>query len=305
MIPLGLRIDVDTLRGTRTGVPNLLEFLARHHIRASFFFSVGPDNMGRHLWRLMRPAFLAKMLRTGAARLYGWDILLRGLLWRGPVIGERSPDPIRDAACAGHEIGLHAWDHYRWQTSISKLGPHALCADIQKGCDMLKEITGKPPSCFAAPAWRVTPGALLALDRFPFRFESDCRGLSLFHAVVQGRRLGHVQVPTTLPTFDEIIGLECTAQTYNESLLDMIRPDRLNVLTIHAEVEGILFLPLFRNFIRKATEREIALVPLGDILPERARPVDSDIHKATVAGRDGWLACQKDVPLPATSRRDH
>jgi len=292
MIHVGLRVDVDTLRGTRIGIPSLIDLLARYHILASFFFSVGPDNMGRHLWRLIRPAFLIKMLRTGAARLYGWDILMRGTLCPGPVIGKRCPGPIREAAGEGHEAGLHAWDHHYWQTRVEWMDQHALTREIQRGYNLLTDILGRHPDCFAAPAWRVTPEALHALDQFPFRFESDCRGHSLFRPLVDGRLISHAQVPTTLPTYDELIGLKCIPETYNEYLLNMIRPDRLNVLTIHAEAEGISCLPLFQDFLDKARQRDIVFEPLGDILSQTGKIVESGVHKSAVAGRDGWLACQ-------------
>jgi len=290
---IGLRVDVDTLRGTRAGVPNLLGLFAKHSIRTTFFFSVGPDNMGRHLFRLLRPGFIMKMARTRAPGLYGWDILLRGTLWPGAIIGKRCPGPIRATAEAGHEVGLHAWDHHCWQTRITNLGQKAIIGEIRKGYDMLTEILGRDPDCFAAPAWRITPEALKALDEFPFRFQSDCRGHSLFLPSVEGQRLSHVQVPTTLPTYDELIGLKCKPETYNEYLLNMIRPDRLNVLTIHAEVEGIGCLALFEDFLDRAAQRGIVFEPLGDLLSQNLEITESDIHQAAVAGRDGWLACQK------------
>jgi len=292
VIPVGLRIDVDTLRGTRTGVPNLIDLLARRRIRASFFFSVGPDNMGRHLWRLIRPTFLVKMIRTRATRLYGWDILLRGTIFPGPVIGKRCPGAIRKAAEEGHEVGLHAWDHHYWQTRMDRMSQPAITRQMQKGYDSLAEILGRPPDCFAAPAWRITSDALQAIDPFPFRYHSDCRGDSIFRPIVAGKPLTHVQVPTTLPTYDEVVGSQCLQATYNEYLLERIRPHRLNVLTIHAEVEGIRCLPLFQDFLGKAEERDMVFESLGDILSQSQKIVESGIHKSAVLGRDGWIACQ-------------
>jgi undecaprenyl phosphate-alpha-L-ara4FN deformylase len=110
--------------------------------------------------------------------------------------------------------------------------------------------------------------------------------------MIEGKQLSHLQVPTTLPTYDELVGLKCTVETYNDYLLNIIRPDRLNVLTIHAEVEGIGCLALFRDFLNKAGQRNIVFESLGDILCHNLEIAESGICQAVVAGRDGWVACQ-------------
>ena len=73
---LALRVDVDTRRGLREGVPRLLELFRRREVRASFFVALGPDRSGLAIRRAWRPSFLVKMARTNPLRLYGWRTLL-------------------------------------------------------------------------------------------------------------------------------------------------------------------------------------------------------------------------------------
>jgi undecaprenyl phosphate-alpha-L-ara4FN deformylase len=291
---VGLRIDVDTFRGTRLGVPNLCKLLAAHSTTASFFFSVGPDNMGRHLWRLLRPSFLWKMLRTNATSLYGWDILLKGTFWPGPLIGEKLAPVIRAAAEDGHEVGLHAWDHQAWQTQIDSMWIDSIYTSISKGVDLLTELLGETPTCSAVPGWKCNDLVLKEKTKFPFRYNSDCRGHTLFYPVIDGQSIEQPQIPVTMPTYDEVIGRNGVSDAnYNEYILSHVRPDALNVLTVHAEVEGIVKAEMFRDFLEMARTRGISFVPLGQLL-DGSEAIESDsIIAHEIPGRQGWVACQK------------
>jgi len=291
---LGLKIDVDTFRGTRDGVLPIVRALDAAGVRGSFFFSLGPDNMGRHLWRLIKPQFFLKMLRSGGASLYGWDILLRGTFWPGPVMGRQLGSIIKQTTAAGHEVGLHAWDHHAWQMRMERGGAEFQQAQIKLGGEALAHILGHWPACSAAPGWKCNEATLLAKEMFSFRYNSDVRGQTPFRPVVAGRALTQPQIPTTLPTYDEVIGRNGISNVnYNAGLLDQLQPDAVNVLTIHAEVEGISCHGLFRYFLREALQRGWHVVPLSQLLPAdlTALPLEQ-VVPLTQPGREGWVGVQ-------------
>jgi undecaprenyl phosphate-alpha-L-ara4FN deformylase len=294
LLRVGLRIDVDTFRGTQVGVPNLLKALAEHRLKGTFLFSVGPDNMGRHIWRLFRPEFLWKMWRTKAAKLYGWDILLKGTLWPGPLIGKGLGHILKATACEGHELGLHAWDHYRWQTHIESMAGEVIYHELLQGFEVIHEFAGVSPICSAAPSWRITEQALLEKTKLPFRYNSDCRGTSIFYPIVKGRVLSQPQIPTTFPTYDEMLGRNgVTRENYNQYLASLIKQESLNVLTIHAEVEGMSCLGLFQEFLHHLRIRGVSLVPLGELLPSEDQIAGAVIGRQQVEGREGWVSVQQ------------
>ncbi|MCJ7557959.1 MAG: 4-deoxy-4-formamido-L-arabinose-phosphoundecaprenol deformylase [Gammaproteobacteria bacterium] len=288
----GLRIDVDTFRGTRDGVPELLRVLEKYGIQGSFFFSVGPDNMGRHLWRLIRPDFLKKMLRSKAPNLYGWDILMRGTLWPGTVIGDRLGPVIRDTARAGHEVGIHAWDHHAWQMRSDDMSKEDRSRHIRLGIRKLEEILGAPVRCSAAAGWKCTEATLSDKEAYGMTYHSDCRGETIFRPLVDGKPMTP-QIPATLPTYDEMVGRDgVTDKNFNQTMLDMIKDGRLNVLTVHAEVEGIAKKELFDQFLASARDNGIQFVPMGHLLPPLEQIPEAKIVQGKVAGREGVFCLQ-------------
>lgn len=289
---VGLRVDVDTFQGTRLGVPKLCRILADHSINATFFFCVGPDNMGRHIWRLLRPTFLLKMLRTKAVSLYGWNILFKGTFWPGPLIGKKLGHIILATAKNHHEVGLHAWDHQAWQTHLDTISSNEIYKALEKGVVELTRILGKSPVCSAVPAWMCNSSVLVEKNKFNFKYNSDCRGKSIFYPEVDDAILSQAQIPVSLPTYDEVVGQAgISDDNYNDYILSLLDPAKLNVLTIHAEVEGITKHDLFGDFLKKAKAKGVLFVPLGELLIDSAIGCSSIVSKE-ITGREGWVSYQ-------------
>lgn len=312
-MPIALRIDVDTFTGTRDGVPRLLSILERRGIAATWYFTVGPDNMGRHLWRLVRPRFALKMVRSNAASLYGWEILRRGTFWPGPEIGRGLANAIRMPIAAGHEFGVHAWDHHHWQMRVESLGPDALRDAFDRAYSRLAEIAGRAPESAATPGWRTTEEVLAMKAAYGLRFNSDCRGAAVPFRPVIGtgaapRDLDQPQIPVDLPTYDEAIGtMVADDDAFNGMLLNRLRDDRPHVLTIHTESEGGAKASLFERFLDAARAEGHQFESLGRWLDRQPPPPPGRISRGRIAGREGWIALggavgASDGPSVAESR---
>lgn len=295
---LGLKIDVDTLGGFREGVPALLEVLGRRGVPASFYVSLGPDNSGRAIFRVFRQeGFLEKMLRTRAPSVYGLRTMFYGTLLPAPLIGPAAPGILPGVVAAGHEVGLHGFDHVRWHDRLVKMGFGEVAREIDAAQESFRAALGRPAAGFAAPGWQSTAVSRAVLAARGFRYASDTRGEGPYWPRFGAEQSSLLELPTTLPTLDELLGLQgCRAADFFRLVLNRLNPKKPQVLTIHAELEGGPFLADFARFLDMAGDRGATFFRLGDWAEELlqapgALPV-CNVAMGRLPGRAGRVACQ-------------
>ncbi|MBF0135138.1 MAG: polysaccharide deacetylase family protein [Magnetococcus sp. DMHC-1] len=294
---LALKVDVDTYRGTREGVPALLRLFDRHQVRATFLFSLGPDHTGRALRRIFRRGFLNKIGRTSVLSHYGLKTVLYGVLLPGPHIGRQSGEIMRAVAAAGHETGIHCHDHVYWQDHVANQDRAWTQRELAKASAVYEEVLGHPARVHGAAGWQINSHTLALQEALGLTHASDTRGLHPFLPIMDGVQSTCIQMPTTLPTLDELLGRDgSTPDNVHERILTASQTPlpHGHVYTLHAELEGMKLYPVLETLLQKWQQRGYTLGTLAD-LKERLTGLTLPQHTVTwgeVPGRSGRLAMQ-------------
>jgi peptidoglycan-N-acetylglucosamine deacetylase len=134
------------LAPVRRRFPGLSGAGAADHVALTF--DDGPD-----------PAFTPRFLAVLAARRVHATFFVLG-----PMV-QAAPQLAADIAAAGHEIGVHGWEH-RYATVR---GPGALHDDLARACDTIATATGAVPRLYRPPHGVLSAGALIAARRLGLR----------------------------------------------------------------------------------------------------------------------------------------
>jgi undecaprenyl phosphate-alpha-L-ara4FN deformylase len=300
---IGLKVDVDTLRGTREGVPRLAALLKKHGVDATFYFSVGPDHTGRAMRRVFRKGFAQKAARTSVLKHYGLKTLMYGVLLPGPDIGRSAGDAMLRVHDAGFEVGLHTYDHVRWQDYVARADAAWTRVEFERGLDAFERVFGFLPQSHAAAGWQINAHGLELERDYGLRYASDTRGGAAFSPLLADGPSSCPQIPTTLPTFDELLGRDRIDEStiadavFRLSILE--QAPTLQVFTLHAELEGMLLRDAFESLLVKWRNSGAAIIRMATVhmlatqqpLPTRA------VVMGKIPGRSGVLAVQ----APATA----
>ncbi|WP_176647889.1 polysaccharide deacetylase family protein [Duganella sp. SG902] len=307
-----LKIDVDTYRGTREGVPNLVRMLKAHNAGATFLFSLGPDHTGWAMRRALRPGFFSKVSRTSVVEHYGIKTLMYGVLLPGPDIGKDCAADMRAVRDAGFECGIHTWDHVLWQDNVARRDAGWAVNMMRKAAARYTQVFGVAPHTHGAAGWQMNNGAFHEHDHAGYAYASDGRCVLKEdgtlanpadgpHRLSDGNKvLAHIQMPTTLPTLDEVLGCEIDGVTITTAniaafLLRLTEgATRDHVYTLHAELEGQKLAPIFEQLLAGWQAQGYQLASMADYhrkIQHLPMPV-CPITWGELPGRSGTLIVQ-------------
>jgi undecaprenyl phosphate-alpha-L-ara4FN deformylase len=277
-------------------VPRLAALFKKHGVGATFYFSVGPDHTGRALRRVFRKGFARKVARTSVVKHYGVKTLLYGVLLPGPDIGTRAREDMRRVHDAGFEVGLHTYDHVRWQDHVALADAAWTRRELEHGVRAFERVFGFAPQSHAAAGWQINQHALELEREFGFHYASDTRGPEAFFPLLAAGPSPCPQIPTTLPTFDELLGRDGTQES---NIADAVfrlsaaaRARAVQVFTLHAELEGGKLHDAFEALLVKWREAGAVLTSMADVhgrLSRTALPARA-VGMGEIPGRSGTLA---------------
>lgn len=290
-----LRIDVDTYTGLKVGLPRLLSCLDDLEIKASIFIPAGPDRSGLAVKRAFsRPGFLKRMIQLNAPRIYSPRIFLAGTLLPPKYLVPESAPLIIPAAQRGHEAGLHGYDHFSWQDRVNRLEQDQITDLIHQGCAEFQRYLDIKPVAFAAPGWVSPPPLFKALDSFGFAYASDCRGTHPFYPQKDGYCLSTLQLPTNLPTLDELLIRVSENRAY-QILENHRKSQTLSIHTIHAEVEGRHYFAGFQKWLNMLKNQSVCFLTMGTLSHLWSEKYDlsrAQIEYQKIPGRYDRIAVQ-------------
>jgi undecaprenyl phosphate-alpha-L-ara4FN deformylase len=236
---------------------------------------------------------------------YGFKTLMYGVLLPGPDIGVKAAAEMRAARDAGFECGIHTWDHVLWQDNVRGKDAQWTVNMMQKSEQRYAQVFGEPPHTHGAAGWQMNQHAFAHHDTLGYGYASDGRAQLRENGSLADPQAGpyrfpgmrHIQMPTTLPTLDELLGreidgTELSTENIAAHLLKLTSENRRDhVYTLHAELEGQKLAPIFEQLLSGWKAQGYQLASMADYYEKikHAPLPEHPVQWGELPGRSGEL----------------
>lgn len=243
-------------------------------------------------------------MSASPAASYGLATMLYGTLLPAPDIGKRKEAVarMREAEAAGHECGVHAWDHVDWHDRLPSMSREEVFGTFGRAAERFAEVFGRPAGVSGAPGWTANALSVEACEARGVRVSSDTRGGAPFRPLrSDGAPASLVEVPSTLATLDELLAWEAFRGAAREGTVEHLRAavrdaSGVSVHSVHTEIEGgRAFAGLFERQLAAWAADGVAFLTLSEAAAAAGPPASlpaRPLRFTTVPGRALPVATQ-------------
>ncbi len=159
-----------------------------------------------------------------------------------------------------------------------------------------EKIFNRKPVSSAAPGWQLTRGSLKAMNEISVTYHSDTRGVHPYFPKCEGEVFRALEIPTPLPTFDEVIGTDMD-ENILQNLLEQAKEQNLCVFTAHTEVEGMSYYSQFKEFLIRLKNSGFTFMNGMDcakkLLEHKEKIPSCEFYRGILPGRAGYVTVQR------------
>jgi len=164
-----LRVDLESDKGIKEGLPKLLDLLKKYKIQASFYLPMGGES---NLLDFIK--YQKNITSSEERKIKIWSFLdkVRMILFPRDFVAENK-NILKRILDEGHEIGLHGWKHREWTRGLEKIDINKA---ISKSKTKYEKIFGKEPISWASPSYNTNKKVRELLKKEKIKFISDFCG---------------------------------------------------------------------------------------------------------------------------------
>ncbi|MBT3866184.1 polysaccharide deacetylase family protein [Candidatus Woesearchaeota archaeon] len=229
-----LRVDLESQKGISKGLPNLLDLLAKHGIKASFYLTMGGES---NIFEILKYRGAVPGAGERSINVFSFMDKLRMAIHPIDFV-KKNKSLLKRILKEGHELGIHGWKHRRWTRGLEKID---VDRDVKLAISKYVSLFGKNPDSFCSPAFRTNQRVVDVLDARGIKFVSDF--FAKVPAVVGGTKM--VNVPVTIkgemntPIIEHLVTKGYSDDAIFEYLVENIEKKKFSVMYVHGMYECI------------------------------------------------------------------
>jgi len=167
-----LRVDLESDKGIREGIPKLLDLLKKYDLKASFYLVMGGES---NIFEILK--YNKKMESSAERSIKVWsltDKLRMAFLPKDFV--KANKEILQRILDEGHELGIHGWKHREWTRGLDKIN---INEKINKAINRYNNLFGQKPISWTSPGFNINDNVLTILEKEGIQYISDFEGEKL------------------------------------------------------------------------------------------------------------------------------